>query len=108
IHHLAGPEQVWAIRQVLSHLGWSREGAENFIKTRYNRTTPETLTPKQANALLVILFNIAAARELKAKVGAGRAVTRAMIAAHIPELKRKLGIAQTGKSRPSGGAVDPQ
>ena len=97
IHHLAGAEQVWAIRRVISHLGWSKEGAERFIKARYRSTGPEMLTPRQATALLVILFNIAASRELKAKRGADEPVTRAMIAAHLPQLKRKLGIDQTLK-----------
>jgi hypothetical protein len=94
IHHLAGAEQVWAINKVFDHLGWSQQGRENFLKSKFNRTSPNMLTPKQANGLLVILFNIAASRDLKTQHGEGTVITKAMKGKYIPELKKKLGIDQ--------------
>lgn len=92
IHHLAGPEQVWAINCVFDHLGWSATGRENFLKSKFNRTSPNMLSPKQANSTLMILFNIAASRDLKAKLGAEAVITKAMKGKYIPQLKRTLGI----------------
>jgi hypothetical protein len=94
IHHLAGAEQVWAINQVLDYLGWSQAGRERFIKAKFDRTSPNLLTPKKANSLLMILFNIAASRDLKSEHGEQTVITKQMKARYIPELKTKLGIDQ--------------
>jgi hypothetical protein len=103
IHHLAGNEQVWAIRRVLAHLGWSKAFVEQFIRQRYKRTGPEMLTPNQANALLMMLFNCAASRDLKERHGQQAVINKQMKGRYIPELKRKLGIAQAGKSGVAAG-----
>lgn len=91
--HLAGPEQVWAINQVFGHLHWSQSGREKFLQSKYKRSAPTMLTPKQANSCLVILFTIAAHRDLKAKHGWAK-VPRSAIRQYIPELKSRLGIDQ--------------
>jgi hypothetical protein len=92
--HLAGKEQTWAIEKLFEYLGWTNQGCEHFLKNKYNRITPKLLAPKQANSCLMILFNIAASRDLKAKHGQDKHISRTMIHAYIPELKRKLGIDQ--------------
>ncbi|MGA9768842.1 MAG: hypothetical protein WBV94_07375 [Blastocatellia bacterium] len=94
IKHLAGSEQVWAIDRLFEYLRWDKEKRENFLSDKFNRTSPNLLTPKQANSSLIILFNIAASRDLKAELGQGTVVTRAMIGKRIPQLKRELGIDQ--------------
>lgn len=94
IHHLAGQEQVWAIKRMLTHLRWGTEATENFISRRFKRRSPEMLSPKQANSMLMILFNIAASNDLKKQHGEATAITSVMKARYIPELKRKLGIDQ--------------
>jgi len=94
VHHLAGAEQVWAITLVLDYLGWSAAGRERFIEAKYQRKSPNMLTPKQANGLLMILFNIAASNDLKRQHGEQTRVTKQMKMRYIPGLKKKLGIDQ--------------
>lgn len=91
ITHLASAEQVYAITKLLDFLNWRAEARANFIKQRFNRTTPQMLTQKQAQTLFMILLTIAAARSVKSRTGAAR-ISRKMIQAEIPDLKVRLGI----------------
>ena len=106
IVHLATAEQVHVINKLLDHLGWSERAREEFIKRRFRRSGPSMLSPQQANSLVMILLNIAAARAVKDRGGAAR-VSRRMIAMEIPALKERLGIDRStgGKeSRPCTGS----
>ena len=94
IIHLAGAEQVWAIEQVFAYLGWSQGYQEVFLQKRYNRRSPQMLISTDATACLMVLFNIAASRDIKNQRGEGFKVSRKMIGQYIPTLKRKLGIDQ--------------
>lgn len=94
IIHLAGTEQVWAINKLAKYLSWSPKGMEGFLQSKYKRNSAGMLSPRQANSCLMILFNIAASRDLKAEHGQQVRITRSMIGRYIPQLKRKLGIDQ--------------
>ncbi|MET0466897.1 MAG: hypothetical protein ABW007_27295 [Chitinophagaceae bacterium] len=90
IVHLATAQQVYTINKLLDFLGWHPDSRKKFLTARYQRENPVHLRPRQANALIRILFNIACSQELK-KAGFKK-VSRAMIGMHIPVLKKKLGI----------------
>lgn len=92
VHHLATDAQVGAINKLIHHLGWSAIGAQAFIAQRYRRDSARLLTPAQANALTMILFNIAASKAIKSRPGFEGKVTRQMIRMEIPRLKQELGI----------------
>ena len=49
------------------------------------------LSPQQAQSALMLLLNIAAARDIRSRGGVTR-VTRGMIRVEIPTLKARLGI----------------
>ena len=95
IHHLAGAEQVWAINKLLSYLGWSKQGREEFIGKRYNRTNPRLLSPGDANSLMATLIYIASHHDLKKVYGEKAKIPKPEIVANIPAIKRKLGIGQS-------------
>jgi len=90
IHHLATGAQVEAIDKLFVHLGWSAGGIEKFLEGKFHRKSQRLLTPAQANSCTMILFNIAASREIRAR-GAAHA-SRQMIRVEIPRLKARLGI----------------
>ena len=93
IVHLATEAQAGAIDKLFAHLRWSPEAIESFIFKRFHRKSHRTLSPKAANSLTMILLNIAAARAIKDRTN-GQRVTRQMIGAEIPAIKRLLGIDQ--------------
>lgn len=97
IVHLAGPEQVWAIDRVFEYLGWSKESQSRFMEKRYGRSVARMLSPRDANSLLMILFNMAASKDLKAARGTDQKIPRRDIGRYIPHLKHKLGIERSGK-----------
>lgn len=99
VHHLATESQVATIDKLFGCLGWSPEAIASFTGKRFNRQSPRLITPKQANSLMMILMNIAASRDIKRrwKEDTGREVehvSREMIRAEIPALKRRLAIDQ--------------
>jgi hypothetical protein len=105
IHHLATAAQVATIDKLFLHLNWSAEATEGFVKKRYQRSSHCLITPKQANSLTMILLNIAASRAIKDRTNVKR-VSRAMVHAEIPSLKRRLGIDQ--ELNPSGEEEVPR
>jgi hypothetical protein len=103
IVHLATDAQAGAIVKIFNYLKWSPEAREKFVDQRFQRTSPRLLTPKDANSLTMILLTIAAARDIKQqwKQETGRdveRVSRQMIRAEIPALKRRLDIDQQQKA----------
>jgi hypothetical protein len=93
IAHLATGAQVATIEKLLGSLGWSADARQRFLQRRFKRTSPRLLSPPQANSLTMILFNIAAAKAIRERATVER-VSRTMIRAEIPQLKRRLGIDQ--------------
>lgn len=91
IVHLASAEQVYIINKLIGFLGWSPAASEKFISQRFKSKTPNMLSQKQAQSLIMILLYIAAARSIKERTSAAR-VSRKMIQAEIPELKARLGV----------------
>lgn len=91
IIHLASTEQVFTINKILDYLGWRPEARANFIQQRFKRASPAMLSPKNAHSLMMILLNIAAARDVRERMGVMR-VSRRMIGEEIPHLKARLGI----------------
>jgi hypothetical protein len=99
VHHLATEAQVATSDKLFGYLGWSPEAIASFTEKRFKRKSPRLITPKQANSLTMILMNIAASRDIKRRWKAERGrevehVSREMIRAEIPALKRRLGIDQ--------------
>lgn len=90
IIHLASEPQVHTIQVLFHDLGWTPEGQRNFLTARYQHGTATLLQGRQANSLIAILLNIIAARDLKA-AGFPK-VSRAQMTAHVPEVKKRLGI----------------
>jgi len=102
IHHLATEAQCAAINKLFLHLGWTLETIEGFTEKRFKRKSHRMLTPEKANSLTMILLTIAANRDIKRRwlAETGREVekvSREMIRAEIPALKRRLGVDQAGK-----------
>lgn len=91
IIHLASAEQVYTINKLFDCLSWGPELRAGFLKKRFHRDTPSMLSPQQAQATVMILLNIAAARAIRSRGGVTR-VTRGMIRVEIPALKARLGI----------------
>ncbi len=88
--HLAGEAQVFTINKLVGCIGWSEEGFRDFLFEKFRRRSPRMLTFKKANSLMMILFNIAADKELRAQ---GKTkISRQMTAEYIPVLKKKLEI----------------
>jgi hypothetical protein len=107
IHHLATASQVATLDKLFVHLSWGEEAICDFVMRRFSRNTYRMITPKQANSLTMILFTIAASNNIKRRYReeTGRNVehvSREMIRAEIPSLKKRLGIDQqpTGDRRP--------
>ncbi|HEY6232111.1 MAG TPA: phage protein GemA/Gp16 family protein [Pyrinomonadaceae bacterium] len=97
--HLATASQVATIDKLFAHLGWSPSAIEGFVDKRFKRKSHHMITPQQANKLTMILFTIAASRDIKRRWKAETGndvehVSREMIKAEIPALKQRLGIDQ--------------
>lgn len=90
--HLATDEQKHAIEKLFNYLGWHEETRARYLLDRYQRDKVMFLTPKQARSLMMILFNIACARDLKAR--GVKTVSRPMMRRELPELQKRLGINQ--------------
>jgi hypothetical protein len=93
--HLAGPEQAWAIERLFEYLGWEQEKRDGFLKKRFKHANVKMLRPRQATGLTRILFNIAAHRDIRAR-GVEGPISREMIDAEIPKLKKRVGIEKKG------------
>lgn len=91
--HLATEAQTIAINKLFAHLRWSLEAIEGFVSKRFKTTSTRMLTVDAANKLTMILLTIAASRDIKDRTKVER-VSRQMIRAEIPALKRRLGIDQ--------------
>jgi hypothetical protein len=91
IVHLATASQVATIEKLFHFLGWRLQTQEGFLEERFKRKSPRLLTPKQAGSLTMILLNIGAAKSIRYRAEVGR-VSRTMIRAEIPSLKRRLEI----------------
>ena len=90
IKHLAGEVQIYTINKLVAAIHWSDEGFKEFLFNKFKVRSLPMLTFKKANALTMILLNIAADKELRAQ---GKThITRKMTAEYIPVLKRKLEI----------------
>jgi hypothetical protein len=107
IHHLATTPQVEVIEKLFVYLGSSPSWIEKFLEGKFKRKSSRMLTPAQANSCTMILFNIAASRDIKQHLHWQRRtgeedeikVTREMIRQEIPALKRRLGIDQKAEVR---------
>lgn len=100
IHHLATTAQVEAIEKLFDceYLRWSVVKREEFLSKRFRRSSPRMLTTVQANHCTMILMSIAAHRRIKTRLvrvsKKDQKVSRTMVHAEIPALKRRLGIDQ--------------
>ncbi len=90
--HLTSKEQLYTLEKLETHIGWTAERREKYLKPRFNRTNFKMLKFAQANALTIQMLNIAAHKDLKQKHGSDTKITRQMTAKYIPVLKRKLDI----------------
>lgn len=87
--HLASEEQQFTVRKIIEFLGWNVERTEEFLRDRFNCPNVAMLRFEKANSLMMILLNIAAHADLKAK---GMMTGRAATAKHIKFIKKKLQI----------------
>jgi hypothetical protein len=98
VFHLATSAQVEAIDKLFAYLGWSTGGFEKFLDEKFQRRSARMLTPAQANACTMILFTIAGRKRVLSGMqyldGDAPKISRALIRAEIPRLKRELGIDQ--------------
>ena len=89
---LTSDEQFYTLDKLVNFIGWNEEQTENFLKKRNFAPSLKMQKFDRANALTMILLNIAADKELRAQ---GKTkISRAMTAKYIPVLKKKLGIDQ--------------
>lgn len=93
IHHLATQAQVDTINKLIRYLGWTAIGAQAFIADKFKRSSPRMLTPPEANSCTVIMFTIAARKRIKDRGFEGK-ISRTLIHAEFPALKRELGVDQ--------------
>ena len=94
IIHLATNAQVSAIERLRKYLGWTAIGLQNFLINKFNgKHSSSLLTPADANSCTMILLTIAARKRIKERGVTGK-ISRALIHAEIPALKRELGIDQ--------------
>jgi hypothetical protein len=92
IVHLAGNEQVWAIRRVVEYLDWNERRKEQFISSRFGTKSEKMLRGDDPKKLLYLLLLCAAHRDLKVRLGPDVKITRDQEKGEIPAIKRKLGI----------------
>jgi len=93
IVHLASEAQIATAAKLFENfVRWGTEKREEWLIKRFKgKRSVAMLTFKEANHLMRILFNIAVSRDIKRKTP-GVEVSKAMIDAAIPDLKRRLGI----------------
>lgn len=91
VYHLASNEQAWLIEKLFDYVGWSERGREGFLQQNFRRQSASTLTVRQARSCTMILFTVAASKDLKREHGLEK-VSREQVHAYIPELKRRLGV----------------
>lgn len=89
IIHLATEEQQFTAQKIFDFLGWNVEKKEKFLMERFNCPNVRMLRYEKAHSLMMILLNIAAHTDLKAK---GKKTGRAETAKHIKAIKRRLKI----------------
>jgi hypothetical protein len=101
VTHLATSAQGAAIERLRNYLGWSAIGLQNFIIDKFNRKhSPALLTPAEANSCTMILMTIGARKRIvdrrrrESGDGSQGKISRVMIHAEIPALKRELCIDQ--------------
>ena len=100
IVHLATAAQVTTLEKLRVHLGWSATGFQAFIVDKFEgKHSPSLLTPAQASSCTMILLTIAARNRLKNRGFNGK-ISRQLIRAEIPALKRALEI-DVRASRPN-------
>ena len=87
--HLATEEQQFTAQKLFDFLGWNVERKEEFLRDRFKCPNVRMLTFKKANSLMMILLNISAHVDLKAK---GKKTGRTETAKHIGFIKKKLQI----------------
>ncbi len=92
IIHLTTEEQLFTLKKLEAHIGWTDAHRENYLKPRFHRTNFRTLKFDQANALIMQMLTIAAHKDLKSSLGREKKITRQMTAKYIPTLKKKLRI----------------
>jgi len=99
--HLASKEEVWAIEQVLGYLGWTEEGRRGFFQKNFRRPSAHMLKPRQAKSAISILLSIAASKDIKKREGENTKVSRGMMRAEMPALKKRIGIDAAARARGS-------
>lgn len=87
--HLTSEQQQFTAQKLFDYLGWNVERKEKFLRERFNCPNVAMLKFNKANALVMILLNIAAHVDLKSK---GLTTGRAATAGHIKVIKKKLQI----------------
>lgn len=92
IIHLSSEAQLYTINILLNFVGWTAARKQSYLKTRWRTTSERMLTHKQCNSFVMHLLNIAAHKDLKQIHGKDVKISRKMTGAHIPVLKKKLGI----------------
>lgn len=75
ITFLTSEEQLFTLKKLEEHIGWTPEQRENYLKPRFRRTNFQMLTFKQANALIMQLLNIAAHKDLKSTLGPEKTIS---------------------------------
>jgi len=92
ITHLASPAQVKTIKKLFDEVRWWNGGRrEAWLKSRFGVGSIPMLRFDQATSAIRILMNIAVSRLIKLKTPEVK-VSRQMINAGIPDLKRRLRI----------------
>lgn len=101
IIHLATNAQVSAIERLRNYLGWTAIGLQNFMIDKFRgKHSAALLTPADANSCTMILLTIAARKRITGRGVTGK-ISRTLIHAEIPALKRELGIDQKPAEHPS-------
>jgi hypothetical protein len=90
VNHLASLSQRFAINGLFGYLAWSEDWREEFLEKRFRCKRVEMLLYKQAHSCISILLRCAASKYWKSQ--GKQKVSKPMIAAAIPEVKRIVGM----------------
>jgi hypothetical protein len=90
VEHLASLNQRFAIARLFGYLGWGDYGREQFLQSKFRCKRIEMLLQKQAHNCIRILLNCAASKYWKAQ--GKTTVSKPMISAAIPRIKKEIGI----------------
>jgi hypothetical protein len=90
VEHLASLNQRFAISRLFGYLGWGDYGREQFLQSKFRCKRVEMLLQKQAHNCIRILLNCAASKYWKAQ--GKQSVSKPMIVAAIPRIKKEIGI----------------